>query len=65
MNLDKYRHKFDEGENLVSVIITEPSTLVSFSVSCNYSKCSYSNVPMLCKRRQIVSYGYRKCSGDP
>ena len=65
MNLDKYGHKFDEGENLVSVIITEPSTLVSFSVSCDYSKCSYSNVPMLCKRRQIVSYGYRKCSGDP
>ena len=53
MNLDKYGHKFDE-----------PSTPTSFSVSCNYSKCSYSNVPMLCKRRQIVSYGYRKCSGD-
>ena len=54
MNLDKYRHKIDEEENLVPAIITEPSTLVSFSIPCNYAKCSYANVPILRKRRQIV-----------
>ena len=61
MNLDKYRHKIDEEENLVPAVITEPSTLVSFSIPCNYSKCCYANFPILRKRRQIVCYSYRKC----
>ena len=47
INLDKHRHKFDEGEDLVPEIITEPSTTVSFSISCNYFKCSYANVLIL------------------
>ena len=60
MNPAKYGHKFDDGENLVPAIITELSILVSFSIPCNYSKCSQPGV-CLCKRRQIVCYRYRKC----
>ena len=40
MNPAKYGHKFDDGENLVPAVITELSILVSFSIPCNYSKCS-------------------------
>ena len=47
INLDKYGHKFDEREDLVPEIITEPSTTVSFSISCNYFKCSNANVFIL------------------
>ena len=53
MNPAKYGHKFDDGENLVPAIITELFILVSFSIPCNYSKCSQPGV-CLCKRRQIV-----------
>ena len=53
INLDKYGHKSDEGESLVPSIITELSTPVSFSISCDYFKCSYANIPFLWKRRQL------------
>ena len=60
MNPVKYRHKFDEGENLVPEIITEPPIPVNFSIPCNYSKCLQPAI-CLCKQRQIVCYRYRKC----
>ena len=60
MNPVKYGHKFDEGENLVPAIITEPYIAVNFSIHCNYSKCSQPGI-CLCKQRQIVCYRYRKC----
>ena len=61
MNLDKYGHKFDEEENLVPAVITGPSTPVSCSIPCTYSKCCYANFSILCKRIQMAFYGYRKC----
>ena len=53
MNPAKCGQKFDEGENLIPAIITEPSISVNFSVPCNYSKCPQPGA-CLCKRKQIV-----------
>ena len=61
INLDKYGHKSDERENLVPAIVIELSTPVRFSSPCNYSKCSYANVSILCKPKPIVCFSYQKC----
>ena len=53
MNPVKYGYKSDEGENLLSTIMTVLSISVGLSIPCNYSKCSRSGV-YRCRQRQIV-----------
>ena len=49
MNPVKYGYKFDEEENLVPTVMTEPPIPVGFSILCNYSEFSQLGV-CLCRR---------------